>query len=105
MTRTAHPLRALANVGPATERDLHLLGIRTEAQLRAKDPLALYRRLCRATGQRQDPCVLDTFLALVHNARTGERRPWFSFTKERKRRLGDAIAASAPRRLARRPCP
>jgi hypothetical protein len=30
-----------------------------------RDPYAMYDDLCRITGQRHDPCLLDTFIAAV----------------------------------------
>jgi hypothetical protein len=33
-----------------------------------------------------DPCVYDSFRAIIHEARTGEKTPWFAWTDERKRR-------------------
>jgi len=75
----------LANVGPATLADLHQLGIRTVRQLARRDALALYRSLCRRTGQRHDPCVIDVFMAIIHQARGGKPMPWWKFTAERKR--------------------
>lgn len=78
-------LSELANVGPATLGDLHQLGIRTVCQLARRDALALYRSLCRRTGKRHDPCVIDVFMAIIHQARGGEAMPWWKFTAERKR--------------------
>jgi hypothetical protein len=77
-------LRQMPNVGPATERDLHLLGIRRPAQLVGRDPQQLYRALERRTGRRQDPCVLDTFMAVVDFAEGAPARPWFRYTARRK---------------------
>lgn len=81
-------LTDLPNVGPAMSRDLEQLGIRTPQQLRGKDPLALYRRLCRQTGLRQDPCVLDIFISLVRFMDGELPQPWWAYTAERKRRYG-----------------
>lgn len=78
------PLEGQPNVGPATARDLQRLGISSLDQLKGQDPREMYDRLCELTGLRQDPCVLDTFKAVVHNSRTGERRMWWTFTPERK---------------------
>jgi hypothetical protein len=77
-------LRQMPNVGPAMERDLHLLGIRRPAQLVGRDPQQLYRALERRTGRRQDPCVLDTFMAVVDFAEGAPARPWFRYTARRK---------------------
>lgn len=85
----ADELLALKNIGPAMRRDLALLGITSVAQLARREPDALYLALERTTGQRQDPCVWDTFAAAVHQARTGEARPWWHYTPERKRRQAE----------------
>jgi hypothetical protein len=87
-------LSNLANVGPATLADLHRLGIRTVRQLARRDALALYRSLCRRTGKRHDPCVIDVFMAIIHQARGGKAMPWWKFTKERKRAVAEAARPS-----------
>ena len=87
-------LLALRNIGPAMRRDFTLLGIRTVRQLARCRPERLYTRLERLTGQRQDPCVLDTFAAAIHQARTGEALPWWVFSRERKRQASLARASS-----------
>ena len=58
-------LEDIPNVGPAVAADLRMLGIATPAELPGRDPYALYDDLCRITGQRHDPCLLDTFIAAV----------------------------------------
>lgn len=78
------PLAQLRNIGPAMLGDFELLGIKTLEELAAQEPYALYRRLEKKTGQRQDPCVLDTFMAAIHQARTGEALNWWHFTPQRK---------------------
>jgi len=75
----------LPNIGPAMARDFAQLGLATPQALRGADALALYRKLCRLTGQRQDPCVLDTFIAAVDFANGAAARPWWDYTAERKR--------------------
>ena len=81
-------LEDLPNIGPALAGDLRLLGIETPAQLVGRNPLVMYRDLCAATGTRQDPCVLDVFMALTDFAGGGEARPWWTDTSERKIRYG-----------------
>ncbi len=80
-------LEDLPNVGKAIAADLRGIGIRTPAQLVGKDPYALYAKLNRVTGTRHDPCVLDTFIAVVRFVDGGPVRPWWAFTSERKRTL------------------
>lgn len=87
--KVAGSLQDIPNVGPATEGDLHLLGFHTIESLVGKDPLKMYRDLCRVTGQRQDPCVLDVFLSVVDYASTRKARPWWKFTPARKKMLAD----------------
>lgn len=82
----ADPFKGLRNAGPATRSDLKLLGIDSLAKLAASEPDELYRRIQDLTAHAHDPCVWDTFAAVVHQARTGEALDWWSFTPERKTR-------------------
>ncbi len=81
-------LEDLISVGPAIRRDFELLGIRTVAELARHEPKALYDRLCRKTGQRQDPCVLDVFCAAIAQARDPrlplEQCKWWYWSAVRK---------------------
>jgi len=81
-------LEQLPNVGPALAPDLRLIGIRHPHELRGQDPFALYRRLCEATGVRQDPCVLDTFMAATDFAAGAAAAPWWAYTAKRKATFG-----------------
>jgi hypothetical protein len=80
-------LEDIPNIGPAIAADLRSLGIDAPSQLRGNDPYALYDRLCLETGVRQDPCLLDTFIAAVRFMDGGPRLPWWAFTPERKKEL------------------
>lgn len=80
-------LEDLPNVGPATAADFRLLGITKPEQLVGKDPFKLYEKLCRVTGVRHDPCVIDVFLAATRFMGGGPARPWWHYTAERKRTL------------------
>ena len=75
----------LPNVGPAMAGDLELLGFSRPAQLAGADPLQLYASLCHATGERQDPCVLDVFMSITHFLAGGPAQPWWHYTGQRKR--------------------
>ena len=81
-------LEQLPNIGPSLAADLRRIGIARPGELRGQDPLVLYRRLCEATGQRQDPCVLDTFMAVVDFMRGAAAAPWWKYTAERKATFG-----------------
>ena len=80
-------LEDLPNVGKVVAADLRALGIVEPLQLKGQDPFALYDRLNRVTGVRHDPCLLDTFIAVVRFVEGGPARPWWRFTGERKRAL------------------
>src|SRR5574340_583322 len=81
-------LTDLPNIGPATASDLELIGVKAPGQLVGKDPLELYRSLCRKRGARQDPCVLDVFISVTRFMAGDAPRPWWAYTAERKRRYG-----------------
>ncbi len=81
-------LEQLPNIGPALAADLRLIGIHRPAELRGKDPFVLYQKLCAATGQRQDPCVLDTFMAATDFMRGAPAAPWWKYTPQRKALFG-----------------
>lgn len=101
--RTSTPSRAhltdlqqLPNVGPAVAADLHLLGITAPSDLLGRDPYAMYDDLCRLTGARHDPCVLDTFIAVTRFMSGDPAKPWWKYTAERKRATA---RHPAPRRI------
>jgi hypothetical protein len=81
-------LEQLPNIGPALAADLRRIGIQTPADLRDRDAFALYGTLCRVTGQRQDPCVLDTFMAATDFMRGAAAAPWWTYTAQRKATFG-----------------
>jgi hypothetical protein len=78
----------LISIGPAMLRDFEMLGIHSVPQLARQNPERMYRKLERATGQRQDPCVLDTFCAAVAQARNprlpAEKCLWWYWSRKRK---------------------
>ena len=77
-------LEQLPNIGPSLAADLRLIGVHSPRELRGRDPFVLYLSLCAATGRRQDPCVLDTFMAAVDFMRGALAAPWWAYTAERK---------------------
>ncbi len=84
-------LEQLPNVGPAMAADLRMLGIHTPQALKGRDGLQLYRALCTTTGQRHDPCVLDTLLAVVDFMNGAAPAPWWAYTKQRKALVGPLL--------------
>ena len=93
LRNAARELQKHPGIGPATAGDLIRLRITRIEQLRGRDPLKLYRTLCRRDGVRHDPCALDVFMALIHYAETGEAKPWHRYTAARKSRYGAALLA------------
>jgi hypothetical protein len=88
MPPTYKQLGDLISVGPAILRDFELLGIRSVPELAKRDPKRMYLELQRRTGLRQDPCVLDTFVAAVEQARNprlpAEKCRWWYWSRLRK---------------------
>jgi len=63
-----HDLLDNADVVPSREVPADVVTLYARLQLAEADALALYQALQRATGKRQDPCVLDTFMAAMMTA-------------------------------------
>lgn len=80
-------LEDIPNVGVSIAGDLRRLGVTKPSDLPGRDPYAMYDELCRVTGQRHDPCLLDTFIAAVRFMEGGPKTPWWHFTAERKKTL------------------
>ena len=78
----------LISIGPAMLRDFAQLKIHSVAQLARQNPRRMYERLNRLSGQRQDPCVLDTFCAAVAQAKNprlpAEQCQWWYWSRKRK---------------------
>lgn len=85
-------LEDIPNIGPAVAADLRQLGITTPDELPGRDPYAMYDDLCRITGQRHDPCLLDTFIAAVRYMEGAPKKPWWKYTPERKREMAEREA-------------
>src|SRR5947199_6902445 len=88
MANTTRQLADLISIGPAMLRDFVMLGILSVGQLARQEPRKMYEKLNRKTGQRQDPCVLDTFCAAVAQARnprlSAEQCAWWWWSRKRK---------------------
>ena len=77
-------LEQLPNIGPAMAADLRALGIAHPQELASRDAFVLYQALCAHSGRRQDPCVLDTFMAATDFMRGAPAAPWWHYTPQRK---------------------
>ena len=82
--QTVSRLEELPNIGEAMAGDLRLVGINHPQELIGKDPYKLYNELCRLTGKKHDPCVIDVFLSVVSYMEGGDAKPWWEFTEGRK---------------------
>ncbi len=87
MKKAKHELFQLKNVGPATFKDLQLLGIQSITELKTQNPDHLYAEIQRITQTKHDPCVWDVFAAIIHEAKTGEKLPWWHWSPIRKKRI------------------
>jgi hypothetical protein len=89
MRAKTRQLADLISIGPAMLQDFELLGIRSVAELARRNPQRMYEKMERATGQRQDPCVLDTFCAAVAQAKNprlaAEKCQWWWWSRKRKK--------------------
>ena len=88
-------LEDLPNVGRAVAADFRRLGIGAPDAIRGRDPYMLYHDLCRATHAPVDPCMLDTFLAVVSYVEGGPAKPWWHYTAKRKRMFPGSAKALA----------
>ncbi len=85
--RAVAALTDIPNIGPSIAADLVRIGVRLPADLKGKDPVRLYTRLCAHDGVRHDPCVLDAFMAAVDYMSGAPARPWWKYTAQRKRMM------------------
>ncbi len=87
--RDVQNFQDIPNVGPAMARDFNLLGLKKPDDLKKKNPLRLYQQMCKISGVRQDPCVLDTYIAVIDFMNGAPARPWYWYTKTRKKEYPD----------------
>jgi hypothetical protein len=92
MATTKRELGDLISIGPVMLRDFEMLGIRSVGQLARQNPQKMYEELSRKMGERQDPCVLDTFCAAVAQARNprlgAEKCQWWWWSRRRREEGG-----------------
>jgi hypothetical protein len=75
----------IPNIGPRMAEDFKQLGLKDPHDLKGKDAYALYQKMNRISGVRQDPCVLDTYMAAVDFMGGAPVKPWWSYTTKRKK--------------------
>ena len=93
--RNLERLEDIPNVGPSIAADLRMLGIKSPDDLPGRDPYQMYDDICRITRVRQDPCLLDVFIAAVRYMSGDPKKPWWHYTAERKRELAARTAKQA----------
>jgi hypothetical protein len=74
---TLTDLEQVPNVGPAVAGYLRRAGVARPADLVGRDPYATFEELCRVTGHRLDPSLLDTLIAAVCFMAGEEAKPWW----------------------------
>ncbi len=82
-------LEDLPNIGKSIAADLRGIGILQPAQLADRDPLAVFQQLAKVMGHRHDPCVLYALIAVQHFLQGAEAQPWWHYTAEGKKLLGN----------------
>lgn len=82
----AKKLSDIPNIGPAMVRDFTVLGIYRPNDLVGQDAFGLYTSICTIRGTRQDPCVLDTYMAAIDFMQGAPARSWWYYTKIRKKK-------------------
>ncbi len=87
-------LAEMENVGPATMKDLKVLGISRVDQLVEREAFELWEDLCTRTNQRHDPCCIDVFMSAISQARGEKPCPWWDFTPERQKKMASIKKAS-----------
>ena len=77
-------LTDLPNVGKAIAGDLRLINIQNPQDLIGKNAYQLHDDLCRVTGKKHDPCMIDVFLAVIDFMEGADPVPWWKYSAERK---------------------
>ena len=81
------PLQAVPGIGPSLAQDLRDLGYESVGDLIREDPEAMYSRLNRIRGEKQDPCVLYVFRCAVYFASSESPDPellkWWAWKDRR----------------------
>lgn len=93
VNRRATKLEDLPNIGESIASDLRGIGIATPQELKDRDPYQLYAEIARVTGERHDPCLLDSFISAVKFLNGAPAKPWWHYTAQRKRELATRASA------------
>ena len=66
--RVKEDLTRIPGMGPSIAADLYRLGIHEVAELRGRNPEAMYEETCRLEGAKVDRCVLYVYRCAVYFA-------------------------------------
>jgi len=75
------------NVGPATVKYLHVIGISCPYELIGQDPYSIYDELCQSYGKRFDPCLADVLISAVRFMEGAPSKKWWKYSEERKKHM------------------
>lgn len=78
-------LTDIPNIGPSVAGDLNRIGITKPDQLKGKNGLELYKRICRHDRHPHDPCLIDCLMAATDFMSGAPARPWWEYTPVRKK--------------------
>ncbi len=86
-------LRQIPGVGPSIEQDLLAIGIKSQADLRGKNPEQLYEADAAAKGHYSDRCVLYVFRLAVYYAENdvheAEKLKWWYWQDKNLSKLAE----------------
>ena len=77
-------LEHLPNIGKKMANYLEIADIKSPQSLIEKDAFDLYDKLCKKTGKKFDPCVIDVFMSAIDFMEGSEPTPWWKYTSKRK---------------------
>jgi hypothetical protein len=81
---TTTDLQALPNVGAAVSAMLVRVGIEHPDDLADWTAETLFEKVCAVDGRRHDPCLLDTFAAVIDHVNGAPPHPWWHYSRHRK---------------------
>jgi hypothetical protein len=67
--------QTIPSVGKSIAKDLYKLGYTSINDLKNRDPLMMYERLCMKEGKHLDRCLLYTFRCVVYFASNKKHDP------------------------------
>lgn len=76
----------IPGIGKSMAADFHTLGVHRIKDLKNTDPEKLYKKLCKKTNTKVDPCVLYVFRCAVyfasHKTHNPELLKWWNWKEK-----------------------